>query len=38
MPNQSVPDKNENDYLEIVQGSLHTLIRVAAVCLLQLWI
>ncbi len=38
MPNQSVPDKNENNYLEIVQGLLHTLIRVTVVCLLQLWI
>ena len=31
-------DENEDDYLDIVQGSLKTLIALAAVSLLQLWI
>ena len=31
-------DENEDDYLHIVEGSLNTLIPLAAVTLLQLWI
>lgn len=38
MPTHPLPDENENSYLGIVQGSLSTLISLAAVSLLQLWI
>ena len=38
MPNRRVPEKNENDYAGIVEGSLQTLVPLAALILLQFWL